>query len=178
MLNKKLFLNPTFFISAFISFGATQGIKSFMKIDSGNANQIMLELMLYWMIVTIGAAGCMACVAKRNKLNTSSFELMDTNLAAYLGCVSSILAPTVGLVISALISQSWEAAKIGALIFSYAFLLFAVQPVLWTKLTKSFIHQRTTAMFNQPKMMVANFTLFASLIFLGTLGFHEIILIA
>lgn len=176
MLDRKLFLTPTFFIGALIAFGATQGLKSFMKIDSGNANQIMLELTLCWMVVTIGAAGCIACVAKRNKLNILSFELMDTNLAAYLGSVSSILATTVGLIVSAIISQEWEAVKIGTLIFSYTFLLFAVQPVIWTRFTKSFIHQRTTAMFNQPKMMVAHFTLFSGLMFLGSLGLHEVAL--
>ncbi|OOE41689.1 hypothetical protein BZG00_01595 [Salinivibrio kushneri] len=176
MLDKKLFLSPTFFIGALIAFGATQGIKSFINIDSGNANQFMLELTLCWMLFTIGAAGCTACVAKRNKLNTLSFELMDTNLAAYLGSVSSILATTVGLIVSATISQEWEAVKVGTLIFSHIFLLFAIQPVIWTKITKRFIHQRTTAMFNQPKMMLAHFTFFSGLICLGSLGFHEIIL--
>lgn len=176
MLDKKLFLSPTFFIGALIAFGATQGIKSFTQVDSGNAGQIMLELTLCWMITAIGVAGCLACVAKRNKLNTMSFKLMDTNLAAYLGNVSSILATTIGLIVSAIYSLEWEAVKIGSLIFGYTFLLFAVQPVIWTRLTKDFIRHRTTAMFNQPKMMAAHFTLFLGLIFLGALGFLEIAL--
>lgn len=178
MLDRSLFLNPTFLISAIVALGSASGIQAFTLVDSGNIGKFTFELTLYLTVITTGIAGSISCIATLVPLSTFADKLMTASLKAFLGSVFGMIATTFGLLIYALYNQSWDSVKVGSLIIVYMMVVFVVPPTLWVKTTKDFTKEYINNWYYKPKWKVACLTLYSGMIFLGSVGVHDMFMVS
>ncbi|ENQ1533216.1 hypothetical protein ACEOHI_004603 [Vibrio parahaemolyticus] len=178
MLDKNLFLNPIFIISASISLGSALGIQTFSDIDSGNVGKFTFELMLYITTITTGIAGSIACITNLTPISSLAEKIMTSSLKAFLGSVFGMIATAFGLLIYAFYSQSWESIKIGSIIILYIVVVFAIPPTLWVKTTKEFAKEYANNWYHKPKWKITRLTLYSGMILLGFMGVHGMFVVS
>lgn len=173
MLDRSLFLNPTFFISAMISFGSTYGVKTFSQLSTGNVGLFVFELTLYLTVIAVGLSGNITCITSLYLFSNLTNRLMEANLKAFLGSVVGMIATNVGVLLYALSTKSWNSVCIGLMMIAYMLVVFVIPPTLWVKVTKNLSQQCTTPWFHKPKWKYARFTLYSGMIILGLIGIHD-----
>lgn len=178
MLDKSLFLNPTFFISTSIALGSAFGIQTFSNIDTGNVGKFTLELTLYITTIATGIAGGITCITTLAPLSSLAEKIMTSSLKAFLGSVFGMIATALGLLIYALYSQSWDSVKIGSIIILYMVVVFAIPPMLWVKMTKDFAKEHANNWYYKPKWKIARLTLYSGMILLGCIGIHGMFVVS